>query len=133
LALIVFPIRVMKIFTIGNKTNNITIHLTMQDAEAVANAGHFRNEGGLVKRAADWSAARLAGIGNSLPGATPVKKFRDRATAVSRIWRAIQSPGEVVPAEDIQESEIGPAIQPRREGEVVQASTETVEQEDKPL
>ena len=28
---------------------------------------------------------------NSLPGATPVKKFTDRKTAIARIWKAIQS------------------------------------------
>jgi hypothetical protein len=71
----------MKIFTIGNKTNNITIYLTMQDAEAVANAGHFRNEGGLEKLAADWPAALLVGIGNSLPrrhAGEEVQGSRDR-------------------------------------------------------
>src|ERR1700680_388750 len=88
----------MKSFTIENETNNITIHATVQDAEAVANAERFRNEAGLAKLAADWPASRLVDIWNSLPGATPVKKFKDRATAASRIWRAIQSLGEAVPA-----------------------------------
>jgi hypothetical protein len=89
----------MNIFTIENETNNITIHLTMQEAEAVANAERFRNEGGLAKLAADWPAARLVEIWNSLRGESPVKKFKDRATAVSRIWKAVQSLGEAVPAE----------------------------------
>jgi NAD-dependent oxidoreductase involved in siderophore biosynthesis len=80
----------MKTFTIENETNNITIHATVQDAEAVTNAERFRNEAGLAKLAADWPAARLADLWNSLPGATPVKKFKDRATAVNRIWKAIQ-------------------------------------------
>ena len=39
-------------------------------------------------------AGRLIEIWNSLPGAAPVKKFMDRKTAVSRIWKAIQSLGE---------------------------------------
>jgi hypothetical protein len=90
----------MKSFTIENETNNITIHATVQDAEAAANAERFRNEAGLAKLAADWPASRLVDIWNSLPGATPVKKFRDRATAVSRIWRAIQSLGKLAPAGD---------------------------------
>ena len=88
----------MKIFTIENETNNITIHVTTQEAEAVANAERFRNEAGLAKLAADWPGSRLVDIWNSLPGATPVKKFKDRATAVSRIWRAIQSLGKLAPA-----------------------------------
>ena len=47
----------MKTFTIENETNNITIHITVQDAEALANAERFRNEAGLAKLAADWPAA----------------------------------------------------------------------------
>ena len=35
--------------------------------------------------------ARLVEIWNSLPGAEKVKKFKDRNTAVERIWKAIQS------------------------------------------
>ncbi|MGA7411722.1 MAG: DUF3489 domain-containing protein [Bryobacteraceae bacterium] len=81
----------MKIFTIEQDTNNITVHPTLQDAEAVANAERFRNEAGLAKLAADWPATRLVEIWNSLPGVSPVKKFTSRKMAVSRTWRAIQS------------------------------------------
>ncbi|MGA7412225.1 MAG: hypothetical protein WBW33_17240 [Bryobacteraceae bacterium] len=88
----------MKIFTIETETNNITLHATLQDAEAVANAETFRSESGLNKLAADWPAARLVEIWNSLPGANPVKKFKDRQTAVSRIWKALQSLGQAAPA-----------------------------------
>ncbi len=87
----------MKIFTIEAETNNIAVHATTQEAEAVANAERFRNEAGLNKLAADWSATRLVDIWNSLPGATPVKKFKDRQTAVSRIWKALQSLGQAAP------------------------------------
>ena len=73
----------MKAFTIENETNNITLHAMIQDAEAVTNAELFRNESGLAKLAANWPAARLVEIWNSLAGETPVKKFKDRATAVS--------------------------------------------------
>src|ERR1700688_4834504 len=90
----------MKSFTIENETNNITIHATVQDAEAVANAERFRNEAGLQKLAADWPAARLVDIWNSLPGVTEVKKFKDRQTAVARIWKAIQTLGEARPDAD---------------------------------
>jgi hypothetical protein len=34
----------MKTFTIETETNNITLHATIQEAEAVANAQRFRNE-----------------------------------------------------------------------------------------
>ena len=88
----------MKAFTIENETNNITLHATIQEAEAIPNAEHFRNEAALAKLAANWPAARLVEIWNSLPGETPVKKFKDRATAVSRIWKAIQSLGPAATA-----------------------------------
>jgi hypothetical protein len=96
----------MKTFTIDNETNNITIHTTIQDAEALRNAERFRNEGGLANLAANWPASRLVEIWNGLPGETPVKKFKDRRTAVSRIWRAIQSLGQPAPATAGEPAEI---------------------------
>lgn len=87
----------MKHFTIDNETNNIMVHASAQEAQAVANAERFRNEGQLGKIAAEWPMARLVEIYNSLPGAEAVKKFKDRATAVSRIWKAIQSLGGAEP------------------------------------
>jgi len=88
----------MKNFTIENETNNITVHASAKEAEAVPNSERFGNEAALAKLAANWPAARLVEIWNSLPGETPVKKFKDRATAVSRIWKAIQSLGQTAPA-----------------------------------
>ncbi len=90
----------MKVFTIEKETNNITVHATPQDAEAVANAERFRSESGLNKLVAEWPAARLVEIWNSLPGVAPVKKFTDRQTAVTRIWKALQSLGQAAPAAD---------------------------------
>ena len=89
----------MKTFTIENESNDVTLHTTVEEAEAVPNAERFRNETALAKLAANWPAARLVDIWNSLPGATPLKKFKDRATAVSRIWRALQRLGNEAPAE----------------------------------
>ena len=94
----------MRIFTIENETNNITLHATIHDAEAVANSERFRNESGLNKLAAEWPSARLVEIWNSLPGVSPVKKFTDRQTAVTRIWKALQSLGQAAPAPDEQAS-----------------------------
>ena len=81
----------MKSFTIENETNNITIHASAKEAEAVSDAEHFGTEAALLKLAANWPAARLVEIWNSLPGAVPVQKFKDRGTAARRIWKAIQS------------------------------------------
>ncbi len=92
----------MKTFTIENETNNITAHLTAREAASVAGAERFASAAALAKLAADWPPARLIEIWNSLPGATPVRKFKDHPTAVSRIWKAIQSLGEVPPAQSVQ-------------------------------
>ena len=98
----------MKNFTIENETNDITIHASAEEAEAFPNSERFGSEAALVKLAANWPAARLVEIWNSLPGETPVKKFKDRAAAVSRIWRAIQRLGE---SEPIAEEAPDPAIE----------------------
>ncbi len=84
----------MKHFTIDNETNNITLHASAQEAEAVANAERFRNEAQLAKMAADWPMSRLVETWNGLPGVNPVAKFKDRATAAGRIWKAIQTLGQ---------------------------------------
>ena len=86
-------------FTIENDSNNITAHTAVQEAEAVPNAERFRNEAGLAKLAAEWPAARLVEIYNSLPGVSPVKKFTDRQTAFGRIWKAIQSLSLAMPGD----------------------------------
>jgi hypothetical protein len=88
----------MKHFTIENETSNIMIHGSAKEADALPNSERFSNEAALAKLAANWPAARLVEIYNSLPGVTPVRKFKDRATAVSRIWKAIQSLGQAAPA-----------------------------------
>src|ERR1700681_635931 len=125
----------MKAFTIENETNNITLHTTIQDAEAVANADCFRNEAGLAKLAADWPAARLVDIWNSLPGAAPVKKFKDRATAVGRIWTAIQGLGGAIQAETTNEPEVSSVMETARGPEIAAAMPETapVDPEPEPL
>jgi hypothetical protein len=100
----------MKIFTIEDETNSITIHALAKKADAVPNFQRFSNEAGFAKLAADWPAARLVEVWNSLPDVTRVKKFKDRATAVSRIWKAIQSLGEATPA--VEETAPAPENEP---------------------
>ncbi len=86
----------MTTFTIDKEINNITAHPTAQDADSVAGAERFATAAALAELAAHWPSARLVEIWNSLPGATPMKKFKDRKTAVTRIWNAIQTLGEPV-------------------------------------
>ena len=100
----------MKHFTIENDTNNITIHASAKDAEALPNSEPFSNEATLAKLAVDWPTARLVEIWNGLPGVTPVTKFKDRSTSVSRIWKQIQNLTEAEPiAEAVSEVEATPA------------------------
>ncbi len=96
----------MKTFTIENETNNITIHATKLEAEMVSDAERFSNEAALAKLAANWPTARLVEIWNSLPGETPVRKFKDRATAVSRIWKAIQRLGQTSQDSGLAEADV---------------------------
>jgi hypothetical protein len=102
--------------------NNITIHASAKEADAVPNSERFSNEAALVKLAANWPAARLVEIWNSLPGETPVRKFKDRATAVSRIWKAIQSLGQAAPAAAEEPTPV-PEVAPEQE------ASETVQPE----
>jgi hypothetical protein len=72
----------LKHFTIENETNNIMVHTSVAEADAVPNSRRFGTEAALGKLAADWPTARLVDVWNSLPGVTPVGKFKDRSTAV---------------------------------------------------
>src|SRR6185437_2950395 len=103
----------MKNFTIENETNNITVYGSAKEADAVPNSERFTSEAALVKLAADWPAARLVEIWNSLPGVTEGKKFKDRATAVARIWKALQSLGQTeAEAAEPQRKESEPSAVP---------------------
>ena len=92
----------MKAFTIENESSNITLHGSAKEADAVPNSERFSSEAALGKLAANWPAARLVEIWNTMPGETPVKKFKDRATAVSRIWKAMQNLADSVPVEFLE-------------------------------
>ncbi len=103
----------VKTFTIENETNNITIHTSAKEADAVPDSERFGNEAALAKLASHWPAARLVEIWNSLSGETPVKKFKDRATAVSRIWKAIQRLGQTTEDSAAAEEPVTAPVAPR--------------------
>jgi len=103
----------VKTFTIENETNNITSHASAREAEATPGSDRFGTEAALAKLAANWPAARLVGIWNSLPGVTVVQKFKDRKTAVSRIWKAIQSLGAGA-AEAAPDGPLKPDVAPEK-------------------
>jgi len=91
----------MRTFTIDSE-NNITVFASMQQAKTSNETGAviFTTQEELTKLADGWPGGRLVEIWNSLPGATPVKKFTDRKTAITRIWKAIQSLQPVPEAEE---------------------------------
>jgi outer membrane biosynthesis protein TonB len=104
----------MTTFTIDDE-NTITAHATAADAKALAGTERFSNEAALAKLAANWTAARLVEIHNTLTGVTPVKKFKDRNTAAARIWTAIQTlgqPAATKEAQDAPEPQPEPAAEP---------------------
>jgi hypothetical protein len=84
----------MKSFSI-NSDNDITVHATLKAAREAGNGsgekgeGVFDSEAGLSELIG-VDGKRLLQIWNSLTGVTPVKKFRDRATAVKRIFAELQ-------------------------------------------
>jgi hypothetical protein len=80
----------MKTFVIENG-NNITAFGAGQRVPETKGVERFERCDELEKLAANWSVGRLVEIWHRLPGVTLVKKFRDRKTAVRRVWAAIQS------------------------------------------
>ncbi|MCU1248125.1 MAG: hypothetical protein JWQ49_1154 [Edaphobacter sp.] len=105
----------MKTFTIENGTNNIILHGTAAEAETVAEAERFSTAEEFGELAGTWPASRLIEIWNGLPGVAPVKKFTDRKSAVTRIWKAIQSLNESPASEPTPE----PEAQPEAASEIV--------------
>jgi hypothetical protein len=96
----------MTTFTIDTD-NNITAHGTPEEAAATTATPFdtFASQKELTELAVSWPAERLVAIWNSLPGVTPAKKFKDRTTAATRIWKNIQGLGESVkpnPAQPVQ-------------------------------
>ena len=87
----------MKTFTIDND-NNISAFATQEEAAAATATpfDSFASQQELADLTAQWPGERLLAVWNSLPGVTPVKKFTDRKTAISRVWARIQGLGEPV-------------------------------------
>jgi hypothetical protein len=89
----------MATFTIDSE-NNITGYAS---GEAIPDSSteRFTTESQLAELAAQWPAARLVELWNSIPGFKPIKKFTDRKTGVARIWKATQSLVSGTPAPDV--------------------------------
>jgi hypothetical protein len=79
--------------------NNITAFGSAKEAEVGPEGERFTKQEELASLVANWPAARLVEVWNGIPGLTPVKKFTDRKSAITRIWKAIQSLNGGSPAE----------------------------------
>jgi len=100
----------MKTFTIDPE-NNITMFASKPEATGDNGAELFTSQEELAALAGAWPTERFVKVWNSLPGATLVKKFTDRKTAIARIWKAIQSlePGSPDNKETVAPArEVGP-------------------------
>ena len=84
----------MTTFTIDTD-NNITAFAAAE--QIPEGQDRFTTEKEFAKLSADWPITRFVEVWNAFAGAPPfgelkpVKKFTDRKTAVSRIWKAIQA------------------------------------------
>src|SRR5450432_146314 len=85
----------MTTFTIDEQ-NNITAFGSQEEATAATATSFdsFASEQELTDLIAGWPAERLLAVWNSLPGVTPVKKFKTSNAAAGRIWERIKDLGE---------------------------------------
>ena len=77
----------MHTFTID--AHNIITRLARND-HSTRGVEKFTSEMDLAKLAAQWPARRLVEIWNGMHGVRRVAKFRDRKTAVRRVWTKAQ-------------------------------------------
>ena len=118
----------MTIFTIDGN-DNLTIHTKPEEAQAVPDSQHFSTMNQLAAIAANWPTARLIEIWNSIPGNTRVNKFTDRKSAVTRIWKAIQTFGEMYALADQASAPVPEAVKVEKgEAAAVTPGTETPQQ-----
>ena len=102
----------MKTFAL-NSDDNITVFASTEEADPQRGVERFRSAEQFAALAKGWPAGRLVKIWNKLPDAHPVKKFTDRQTGVTRIWKALQSPAPAVASGPKRDKHAAPR-QPRR-------------------
>ena len=64
--------------------------VAVASGQAAENSDSFGSQEELATLTEHWPLARLVEIWNQLPVAKPVRRFTDRATAVRRLWAAVQ-------------------------------------------
>ena len=84
----------MTIFAIDANTNIAAFTAVAQIPEGQP---HFATEKEFARLSSDWPITRFVGVWNAFAGGVPfgglkpVRRFTDRKTAVTRIWKAIQT------------------------------------------
>jgi hypothetical protein len=119
------PARGWTTFTIDTDNN-----ITAFDAAARVPEGQdgFTTEKEFAKLSADWPITRFVEVWNAFAGAPPfgdlkpVKKFTDRKTAVTRIWKAIQA---LTPAPAPQAASVAPKKANAAKGATAKDATPT--------
>lgn len=79
----------MKTFVI-DPSNNVRAYVTDKTTQTLECQVYFSSETELAGLVQGWSGSRLVEIWNKLPGVESVRRFKDRRTAVRRIWGAAQ-------------------------------------------
>lgn len=120
----------MTTFTIDNESNKILPADSEYAAEIASGAQRFSSQTEWASLAEEWPMTRLIAIWNQLPEVNPVTKFKDRKTAIMRIWSALNAQGistpltaesgtEFIPASEIAqqptfapEASQGPGVAP---------------------
>jgi integrase/recombinase XerD len=93
--------RRFKMFYTIDSENNITAHGTPEEAAAATATPFdtFTSQQEFADLAKAWPAERLLAIWNSLPGVTPVKRFKNSNGAATRIWQSIERLGDAAKPE----------------------------------
>ena len=83
----------MKTFLTDSESRVATVESGAEgEPNAALSAEQFSSMEEFAAMTQDWPLSRLAAAWNGLPGVTPVSRFTDRSTAVTRIWKALQNP-----------------------------------------
>jgi hypothetical protein len=102
-------------FTIDND-NNISVYGTPEEAATTTTTpfDSFSGQQELAELAKAWSAERIVAIWNSLPGVTPVQRFKSNKAGINRIWMRIQDLG--APEQSQAEQPTKPKVEPKAKG-----------------
>jgi hypothetical protein len=79
----------MKRFVI-DRANIAKVFMSNEAARDCPHGVQFATEKEFSSIASQWPMVRLVAIWNKLPGISTVQRFKDRNTAIRRIWSALQ-------------------------------------------